>query len=39
MAAFYLEREAGILKSRSFSPQDLEVLRKLGIDVRLLHIF
>ncbi len=35
----FIEREKGILKARSFSPDDIEMLRKLGIDPRLLHKF
>jgi len=39
LAVFYLEREDGVLRARSFTPEDVEALRKLGIDVRLLHKF
>jgi len=38
-AALYVEREEGILRARSFSADDHEILRKLGIDIRLLHRF
>jgi len=33
----FIEREKGVLKARSFSPDNVEMLRKLGIDPRLLH--
>lgn len=39
LAVLYLEREDGVLKARSFSAEDVEALRKLGVDVRLLHKF
>ncbi|RLF25004.1 MAG: hypothetical protein DRM97_02730 [Thermoprotei archaeon] len=35
----FIEREKGVLKARSFSSDDIEMLRKLGIDPRLLHKF
>jgi len=35
----YIEREEGILRARSFSADDHEILRKLRIDIRLLHKF
>jgi len=37
--ALYVDREEGILRARSFSADDHEILRKLGIDIRLLHRF
>lgn len=35
----YVEMEEGVLKARNFSIDDVEILRKLGIDMRLLHKF
>jgi len=37
--AKYVEREDGNLRARSFTPDDIETLRKLGMDVRLLDRF
>ena len=38
-SVLYLEREDGVLKARSFSVEDVEAMRKLGFDVRLLYMF
>jgi len=39
LAALFLERVDGVLRSRSFSADDVDALRKLGIDMRLLYRF
>ena len=39
LAALYLEREDDVLRARSFSADDFEILRKLGIDIRFLYRF
>lgn len=39
VSAIYLEREEGILKARNFAAEDVELLKKLGIDIRLLYKF
>lgn len=39
LSLLYLEREDGRLKARSFTPEEVDVLRGLGIDPRLLHKF
>lgn len=38
-SVLYLEREDGVLRARSFSVEDVEAMRKMGFDVRLLYMF
>jgi len=39
LVTLFVERADGILRSRSFSADDVEALRKLGVDVRLIYKF
>ena len=35
----FIEREKGVVRARRFTLKDTELLRKLGIDIRLLYKF
>ena len=39
LAVLYLEIEDGVLRARNFSAEDIEYLRRLGVDIRFLYKF
>jgi len=39
LAIIFIEREKGVLKTRNFSPEDTEILKKLGTDPQFLYRF